>query len=191
MGAIPELVHAFTSKWCSTLNFGEKLGYQAPMKAMRIFAIFAAAISFWVASSGTPLQAQDREVPYWATLRWDTVYMRKGPSQDFPIDWVYKREGLPVQVVRIRENWRLVQDHEGAQGWIASNQLSPKLGAVIVGEGNAELRAEPTAGAAVLWRAEPGVVGELLRCRESFCEIDIAGRGGWVRRIRIWGSGEM
>lgn len=161
------------------------------MKAIRLLALFAVALTFWVSAPHNDLSAQDRSVPYWATLRWDTVYMRKGPSQDFPIDWVYKRKGLPVQVIRTREAWRLVVDPDGTQGWIASSQLNPKLGALIVGEGEAELREEPNIQSAVRWRAEPGVVAELLRCRDSFCEIDVAGKSGWVRRIRIWGSGDM
>lgn len=161
------------------------------MKAVRTLAIFAAALTFWVSAPHSALHAQDRDVPYWATLRFDKVNMRKGPSQDFPIDWVYKRKGLPVQVVRLREGWRLVQDPEGTQGWIASSQLSPKLGALIVGEDVAELRSEPSTTSQLRWQAEPGVVGELLRCRDSFCEIDIGGRTGWVLAERIWGAGEM
>ncbi|MEO1220468.1 MAG: SH3 domain-containing protein [Pseudomonadota bacterium] len=162
-----------------------------PMKAMRVLAIVTFAISVWIVGTPVAVQAQERTVPYWATLRFDEVNMRKGPSQDFPIDWVYKRRGLPVQVVRLREGWRLVQDPDGTQGWIASSQLSPKLGAMIVGEGVAELRSEPSTTSQLLWKAEPGVVGELLRCRDSFCEINIAGKGGWVLATRIWGAGEM
>ena len=161
------------------------------MKTMRSLAFFALIFSVWIAATPEVLRAQDREVPYWATLRFDQVNMRKGPSQDFPIDWVYKRKGLPVKVVRLREGWRLVQDAEGTQGWIASSQLSPKLGALIIGEGLAKLRAEPTASAPINYQAEPGVVGELMRCRQSFCEIDIGGRSGWVLSERIWGAGEM
>ncbi|MEM1052051.1 MAG: SH3 domain-containing protein, partial [Pseudomonadota bacterium] len=149
------------------------------------------AITFVIVASNDPALAQDREVPYWATLRFDQVNMRKGPSQDFPIDWVYKRKGLPVKVIRLREGWRLVQDPDGTQGWIASSQLSPKLGALIVGEEIADLREEPAAQASLLWKAEPGVVAELLRCRDSFCEVNIAGRSGWVLAERIWGVGEM
>ena len=161
------------------------------MNLMRHLAIFAFALGIWVACVPAAVQAQDRQVPYWATLRFDTVNMRKGPSQDFPIDWVYKRKGLPVQVVRLREGWRLVQDPDGTQGWIASSQLSPKLGALIVGEGNAQLRAEPSSTSAVSWQAEPGVVAELLRCRQGFCKVDVAGRSGWILAERIWGAGEM
>lgn len=161
------------------------------MKAIRTLVVFAVALTFWVGAGHNDLSAQDRTVPYWATLRFDEVNMRKGPSQDYPIDWVYKRKGLPLKVVRLREGWRLVQDPEGTEGWIASSQLSPKLGAMIVGEGLAPLLAQPSRTAAVRWQAQPGVVGELMRCRDGYCEIDIAGRSGWVAENRLWGAGEM
>ncbi len=45
----------------------------------------------------TPAFAQDREVPYWATLRAEVVNMRVGPSEAYPIEWVYRRQGLPVK----------------------------------------------------------------------------------------------
>lgn len=161
------------------------------MKIVRLLAFIAFALSFWVSAPHNSAYAQDREVPYWATLRFDEVNMRVGPSQDYPIDWVYKRKGLPVKVVRLREGWRLVQDPDGTQGWIAASQLSPKLGALIVGEGMAELRETPAADAPLRWQAQPGVVAELLRCRDSYCEIDASGRSGWVLADRIWGTGEM
>ncbi|WP_298304973.1 SH3 domain-containing protein [uncultured Erythrobacter sp.] len=173
------------------MKFAAELGYHGSMKALRFLAIFAFTIGFSVVSWPEAIQAQDREVPYWATLRFDQVNMRKGPSQDYPIDWVYKRKGLPVRVVRLREGWRLVQDPEGTQGWIASSQLSPNLGALIIGDGLAELRAEPAASSLVRWKAEPGVVGDLLGCRQNYCEIDVGGRTGWVLAERVWGSGEM
>ena len=143
------------------------------------------------AFTAIPIAAQDRDVPYWASLRFDEVNMRVGPSQDYPIDWVYMREGLPVKVVRLREGWRLVEDHEGTQGWISASQLSPSMGALVIGEGLVELREAPTQNSPLRWRAEPGVVGDLMRCRETFCEIDIGGRSGWVPKVRLWGASEM
>jgi len=60
----------------------------------------------------------------------------------------------------------------------------------VVGAGLAEMRGAPEAGAKVLWRAEPGVVGELGDCEAGWCELDVAGREGWVRAERLWGAGE-
>jgi len=135
-----------------------------------------------------PLSAQDRTLPYWASLRYEKVNMRVGPSAEYPVTWVYQRQGLPVKVVRLREGWRLIEDHEGTQGWIAASQLDPARGGLVIGTGLAEVRAEPNAASAVKWRAEPGVVTKLKTCRTGWCEVDIAGRKGWISAGRLWGS---
>ncbi|WP_086619943.1 SH3 domain-containing protein [Erythrobacter tepidarius] len=141
--------------------------------------------------TATPLSAQDREVPYWAALRYDEVRMRVGPSEEYPIQWVYKRKGLPVKVVRVHEAWRLVEDPEGDKGWIARSQLDPARGVLVQGSGLADIRAEPTAGSALRWRAQPGVVGRLTGCRADWCEVDIGGRKGWIARNRLWGVEDL
>src|SRR5687768_12296954 len=92
-------------------------------------------------SLAAPVAAQDRDVPYWATLRAAEVNMRVGPSEEFPIEWVYRRPGLPVKVVRLNEGWRLVEDPDGERGWIISRLLNPKRGAIVTGDGLAEMRA--------------------------------------------------
>ena len=137
-----------------------------------------------------PVAAQDRAVPYWATLRAEEVRMRVGPSEAYPIEWVYRRQGLPVKVLRVNQGWRLVEDPDGEQGWIHQALLDADRGAIIVGEGLAEMRAAPKAGAPVRWRAEPGVVGALGDCEAGWCELDSGGRDGWVRAERLWGAGE-
>ncbi len=142
------------------------------------------------ASLAVPAAAQDREVPYWATLRADEVNMRVGPGEDYKIDWVYHRKGLPVKVVRLVEGWRLVEDPDGTRGWIVSRLLNPERGAIVTGTGMAELREEPSSGARLMWRAEPGVIGKLGECREGWCRFAIGDREGWVRAARLWGAGE-
>lgn len=140
--------------------------------------------------SAMPLSAQDRDVPYWATIRATELYMRKGPSPDFKIDWVYKRPGLPLKVIRVAQGWRLVVDPQGTQGWVSASLLSPDRGVVVVGEGLAALRAGPDDSAKLRWNAEAGVVGKLATCDLGWCKIDVAGRIGWVRAERLWGAGE-
>jgi SH3-like domain-containing protein len=138
----------------------------------------------------TSAAAQEREVPYWASLRAGEVNMRVGPSEDFPIEWVYRRQGLPVKVLRVMQGWRLVQDPEGARGWIIARLLTPDRGAIVIGKGLAELREAADPEARVLWRAEPGVTGALGDCEGGWCEFAVGGRKGWVRTRRLWGAGE-
>ena len=137
-----------------------------------------------------PATAQDRETPYWASLRADEVNMRVGPSEEYRIDWVYHRAQLPVKVVRIKEGWRLVRDPDGAQGWIVARLLNPERTALVAGERLAAMREAPADNGKLLWNAEPGVVGKLGECEAGWCEFDVDGRKGWVRQTRLWGAGE-
>lgn len=158
------------------------------MRIFRHFLIVAGALALWPFAA--TLEAQTREVPYWASIDSETVNMRVGPSRDYPIEWVYKRKDLPVKVIRLREGWRLVEDPDGAQGWIVQGLLSAKRTALIIGEGPVDLRASASASSALRWKAQPGNVGTLGKCDAGWCEIDIAGRTGWVLQDRLWGPGE-
>jgi SH3-like domain-containing protein len=62
---------------------------------------------------------------------------------------------------------------------------------MVVGAGLVDVRAEASPTSALNWRAQPGVVANLLRCRESWCEVDIAGRKGWTLRERLWGAEDL
>lgn len=137
-----------------------------------------------------PAHAQDREVPYWATLRASEINMRVGPSADYKIDWVYRRRGLPVKVVRVMEGWRLIEDPDGTRGWVVSRLLSPDRGAIVIGKEIAAMREDASSSSALKWRLEPGVVGILGDCDEGWCEFRVGNRAGWVLQDRLWGSGE-
>lgn len=161
------------------------------MSALRLAAVIVLAIVAAISLVAFPAGAQDREVPYWASLRFDEVRMRVGPSREYRIDWVYQRKGLPVQVLRVREGWWLVRDSDGTQGWISASQLTRTRGVIVTGQEPVAMRGSPDAASLLRWRAEPGVVGRLLRCRENWCEIDAAGRTGWIRAERLWGDEEL
>ena len=137
-----------------------------------------------------PAQAQDREVPYWASLRAGDVNMRVGPSENYPVEWAYHRAMLPVKVVRLYQGWRRVRDQDGAEGWIVARLLSPERSAVVVGKGLTPMRAEGDAAAALRWNLKSGVVGKLGDCAAGWCELNVAGRKGWVEQKRLWGAGE-
>jgi len=159
------------------------------MRMLMRIAITALFATLFLATPGV-VEAQTREVPYWASIRAEEVNMRVGPSQDYPIEWIYKRQGLPVKVIRVQEGWRLVSDPDGAQGWIVARLLDPARSALVIGEGLAAIREAPQAGAKLKWNAKPGVVGRLGKCEAGWCMIDVGGRQGWIRENRLWGVGE-
>ncbi|AKM07386.1 SH3 domain-containing protein [Pelagerythrobacter marensis] len=154
-----------------------------------MYRLFVVLFTAFIASA-TPAAGQEREVPYWATIDTTELNMRVGPSVNYRIEWVYRREGLPVKVVRVIDGWRLIRDPAGDQGWVVARMLSADRGAIVVGEGLAALRAAPADNARLKWNAEPGVVGKLGECETGWCSFDVDGRVGWIRAERLWGAGE-
>jgi SH3-like domain-containing protein len=65
-------------------------------------------------------------VPRFVSLKSDKVNVRKGPSTDQSIVWVFSRAGLPVEVIAESDNWRRVRDSEGADGWVFHSLLSAR-----------------------------------------------------------------
>ncbi|RXZ66023.1 SH3 domain-containing protein [Pelagerythrobacter rhizovicinus] len=155
------------------------------------FILAAVFTLFAIGGSGYgPASAQEREVPYWATIDTSKLNMRVGPSVNYRIAWVYKRPGLPVKVIRVIDGWRLIRDPDGDQGWVVARLLSADRGAVVVGEGLAAMREAPSDNAKLRWNVEAGVVGKLGECENDWCTFDVDGRIGWVRAERLWGAGD-
>jgi SH3-like domain-containing protein len=153
----------------------------------RFLAAFAIAC---ITLSAAPAMAQDADLPYWASIRASEVNMRVGPAESYKIDWVYRRTGLPMKVVRRQEGWRLVEDPDGTSGWILARFLSRDRTAIVTGTGDAEMRDSAEAPSRLLWRIEPGVTGKLGDCDAGWCSFDVNGRRGFVRQGRLWGAGE-
>lgn len=143
-------------------------------------------LSALLATSG-PVAAQSVDVPYWASISVDEARMRKGPSMDVPVMWEYRRRDLPVKVIKRFENWRKIEDPDGTQGWMAARLLSRTRTAIITGDVR-PLHEAPSLSSAVIYRAEPGVVGRITECANGWCRFDVRGRRGWVQVEHIWGD---
>ncbi|MCB2061211.1 MAG: hypothetical protein KDE21_11930 [Novosphingobium sp.] len=155
------------------------------LKRLRL-ALLALLIGF----VGAPATAQEREVPYWASIRVDEVNMRVGPGGSYRIAWVYRRKNLPVKVVRLMQGWRLIEDPDGDSGWMLGRFLTLERGAIVIGKGLADMREEADPASRLLWRVEPGVVGKLGDCESGWCGFEVEGRAGFVNQSRLWGPGE-
>lgn len=153
--------------------------------------VFRSSLAIALLFAAAPaLAADDEEVPYWAALRANEVNLRVGPAETYRIAWVYRRVGLPMKVLRRMEGWRLVQDPDGARGWMLARFLKRDRGAIVKGQGLVDMRDKGDGGAKLLWRLEPGVSGRLGDCDGGWCKLDIGdGHAGFVPQNRLWGVG--
>lgn len=129
--------------------------------------------------SGLPL-------PRFASLAADRINVRTGPGKQYPIRWIYARNGLPVKIVEEFDTWRKIEDQDGDDGWVHVSLLSGRRTISIV-KSVAELRRTADPDASVVLRAEPGVIGRLISCNPTACEVEIEHRRGWLERTQFWG----
>jgi SH3-like domain-containing protein len=131
-------------------------------------------------------------VPRFASLRSNEVNMRTGPGTRYPIEWVFMREGLPVEIIAEYEIWRRVRDPDGAEGWVHKNALSGKRTAIVTGNLRDLLESSdaPTttrAPATIVAHLEPGAVGQILSCTKEWCRLKFEGIKGYLTKSDFWG----
>jgi SH3-like domain-containing protein len=127
-----------------------------------------------------------QKVPRFVSLRSDQVNLRVGPGENYPIEWVLTHKDMPVEIVKEFENWRMIHDWQGTEGWVHERMLTGKR-AVIVKGGIRTIHRQPDVASPAVARAEPGVVARLIECRADWCHIDAADHAGWVQRGDLWG----
>lgn len=130
------------------------------------------------AGSGLPL-------PRFVTLRFEEVNVRTGPGSRYPIRWVYKRKGMPVEITEEFGDWRKIRDVEGDEGWSHKSQLAGTRSVIIREDG--VLQRYPEADAPPMLKAHKGVTARLLECDIDWCEVQIQSYKAWLPKKRVWG----
>jgi SH3-like domain-containing protein len=129
------------------------------------------------------------KLPRFAALKTDDTNMRKGPGQRYPIEWVYKRRDLPVEVEREYDVWRYVTDFDGIKGWVHQVTLSDRR-SFMVKDTDATMRADADDKAHPVALLKAGVIGRLRSCDEGskWCQVQVASYKGYLRRDQLWGT---
>lgn len=127
-------------------------------------------------------------LPRFVSLRAAEANLRTGPGLQYPVDWVYTRPQLPVQIIAEHKTWRKIRDSQGTQGWVHQSMLTGKRTVTVTGKIRV-IREKPDVKSAVIARIEGGVIARLKECPDGsgWCRIESEGYEGWLRRPEIWG----
>lgn len=157
-------------------------GSHIPFRAVFVVLALLAGLNAAHAANAEPF------VSRYVSLRAAEVNLRVGPGDQYPIAWVYRRPGLPLEVIAEFDVWRRVRDWQGEEGWIHANMLSTQRTVIIV-DGAQPLRQKPDGNSPAVARADNGVVARLLRCPKGsgWCRVEVDGLRGWTLRPHIWG----
>ncbi|MFO1187773.1 MAG: SH3 domain-containing protein [Alphaproteobacteria bacterium] len=140
-------------------------------------------------------------LPRFVSLKRGEVNMRRGPSEDQPVLWVYKRKNMPVEVVNEFDVWRKVRDVDGAEGWVRDQMLSGDARYALVrwpptktprgitgATGKAPgwpLKRRPQEKSVTLAIVQPGVVAKLGAVHRGVV------RGQGRRQVRLAGAAAL
>lgn len=134
-----------------------------------------------------PPPGQSRlKVPRFVSLRSGEVNVRTGPGTRYPVEWMFQRRGLPVEITAEFGTWRRIRDGQGGEGWVHRSMLSGKRTAIITPPVET-LHRHASADSPAVAKAQQGVVANVQTCRDSWCEIDTQGFQGWVPETSLWG----
>ena len=125
-------------------------------------------------------------LPRFVTLKRDRARARRGPGEQWRVDWEFVARGMPLEVVAEFGNWRRVRDIEGHGGWVHYIFLDGRRSAIVTRDMSA-LRTRPDGGAGERARLEAGVILSVARCASGWCEVETGGADGWVEEGALWG----
>jgi SH3-like domain-containing protein len=133
----------------------------------------------------------------YASLKGDRVLLRQGPGDQFPTAWVFRRTGLPVEIIREVEVWREIRDASGTVGWVHGSLLSRRRTALVLpwavkdgqpGDASATLREDDRESARPIARVEAGALVNIISCENGWCRISIGEYRGYVEQAKLWGT---
>ncbi len=129
-------------------------------------------------------------LPRFVSLKAERVNVRRGPSSDHQISWVFTKKGLPVEIVAEFEQWRRIRDSEGSEGWVFHSMLTGKRTAMVAPwkkNRSVPLRQAAEHNAPTVALARPGVIADIDSCNGNWCELTAGGYTGYVEQSMLWG----
>ncbi|MBL4784807.1 MAG: hypothetical protein JKY49_05195 [Cohaesibacteraceae bacterium] len=167
---------------------------------INIISCYVLAFVIALGVSTTQAAQSDKEgpvsglkLPRFVSFKTDEVNMRRGPGQEFPIDWVYHRAGLPVEIIAEFELWRRIRDADGDVGWVFSRLLSGRRTAMIAPwlidkTDYIPLYKDDDTDSGQTGKAAPNVIVSLKTCNAQWCHIALRDYQGWVEKKYLWGA---
>jgi SH3-like domain-containing protein len=126
------------------------------------------------------------KVPRFASLRSGEVNVRTGPGTRYPVEWIFVKRGLPIEITAEFGVWRRVTDGQGGEGWVHRSMLSGKRSG-IVSVKSETIRRRASDDASAVAKAEQGVIVDVRACKDRWCEVQVQGFRGWMPEGSLWG----
>ena len=118
-------------------------------------------------------------------LKNNKVYVRYGPSKDYPIKYIYRKINLPIEVIDRKENFRKIIDHKKNSGWIHRSQLRKSKS--LITTSTKILFKKPTKFSKPIAKLDKGRLLLIKKCEKDWCNVETGEYSGWIEKNNIWG----
>lgn len=142
-------------------------------------------------SKASQLGPSGLPIPRFVSLKAEKVNVRKGPSSDHPVAWVFQSKGLPVEIIAEFETYRRIRDSDGTEGWILQNMLAGKRTAVVAPwrkDQMTALHVGADAGSGLVANLSSGAMADIKSCDGNWCKISVNDYSGYVEQSMLWGA---
>jgi SH3-like domain-containing protein len=176
---------------------------KALRSARRLAAIGLQGLALWCGAAGI-VHAQGAapsnaggQTPRFASLKSDKVQLHQGPGTEFPVAWVFRRAGLPVEITRENDTWSEVRAADGTTGWVWTTALSRRRTVLVQphlmkpGQDQQEtvpMRDDDRESAATIANIEAGVLASVIDCNGRWCRISVGTFRGYIEQAKLWGT---
>lgn len=167
-----------------------------PWRALALIACVSGLSQATMAQAHPPdATARGQALPRYVSLKPNRVNLRSGPGTEYPTVWIYKREGLPLEIVKEFEGWRQVRDADGASGWVLQSLLSSRRTALI-DPWDAKAGAVPpqialyvseSDSGGIVANIEAGAIANVLSCNGNWCWVTLDRFKGYIQQKKLWG----
>jgi len=140
-------------------------------------------------------------IPRFVSLKAGAVNLRVGPGRKYAISWLYKKRGLPVEVIQEFDRWRRVRDSEGTTGWVLHSLLSSKRTALVAPwdrefDNNGQIvsaslhdgKYRANKEASISARLQAGLLVDIRECSNGWCSIEARETSAWVEQEKLFGT---
>lgn len=133
--------------------------------------------------------AQELPLPRFAALKSDKVYMRAGPGERFPIEWVFEKKSYPVEIIDSFEYWRKIRDVDNTQGWIHQRMFTGKRTLLTPADKTTILYKRASTSSPQLALLKGRHILHIIKCKtqESMCHVRYNDLKGYVLREDLFG----
>lgn len=157
------------------------------MKTTKQALLYAFIVGLILCASATQSFARDKKddkLPSFVSIGHNEANVRAGPGTQYPILWVYKQKGYPLEVLAKYQGWYKTRDAEGEEGWLYKTLISHKR-TVMVSAGEPIKFYKYASGAKPMYLLAPRVLLTLDECTETMCEVSYKKTTGWVDKTRL------